>query len=394
MKPVHVRHTILLGMLVPFALGGCHVSFGPWGWEKATRTWTSQTPKASLTALSVRTRSGGITVTGADVGDFDVTAEITAHASTEQRAQELAQQVEISCTPNGDTLEVEAEYPKPSFNEGISVSYTIIAPRQTSVKCNSSYGKVSLADLEGTVAGRTSSGSAEARNIHGSVDLESSYGAVACSDANGPSIVLRTSSGSVHAANISGSLRATSSYGSVTCAGFLNGDAVLKSSSGRVKISDAAFGTCEAQSSYGSVSAERVSGSALKLHSSSGSISAVEAKADQMNLSTSYGGVTAHDVATARLTAQSSAGSVNVALAPDSPPSLSVDVTSSYGSVSLAVPPGFAGQVDLSTDYGSIHTDLPVTISGEVSKKHVTGAIGSGSGRLRVHTASGSVTLK
>jgi DUF4097 and DUF4098 domain-containing protein YvlB len=394
MKPAFIRDATFLAIILPLGLWGCHVSIGGWGQEKFTRIWTAQTPKGTLTGLSVRTHSGAISVTGADVTDFSVTAEITAHAPTEEQARELAEQVEVSCKPNGDTLEISAEYPKPSFNGGVTVSYAVIAPKQMNVQCNSSYGKLTFADLDGTVAGKTSSGSIEARGVHGSVDLDSSYGSVTCADANGPNIVLRTNSGAIHASNISGSLRCGSSYGSVSCKAFSNGDLVLKSSSGRVELSDAIFGTCEASSSYGAVTADHVKGKAMKLHSSSGSITATNAQADQISLSTSYGGVAAHDITTGGLTAESGSGSVDCVLTPDCPPTLAATLSSSYGSVSLTVPTGFAGQVDLSTDYGSIRTDLLVTTSGEISKKKLTGAVGSGPARVHLHTSSGSVTLR
>jgi hypothetical protein len=272
MKSSQARRITSFCVIVLLAAWGCRINIGGWGQEKFTRTWTDRTPKSTLTGLSVRTQSGSISVTGADVADFDVAADITAYAPSEEQAEELAEQVEVSCKPVGDTLEISASYPHPSFNGGVTVSYTITAPRQTTVKCNSSYGKLTFADIDGTVAGKASSGSIEAHNIHGSVDLDSSYGSVTCSDANGPNIVLRTSSGSIRAANVSGSLRCDSSYGSVSCKGISNGDLFAKSSSGRVEVSDAAFGTCDAQSSYGSVDAQRVKGKAMRLHTSSGSI--------------------------------------------------------------------------------------------------------------------------
>jgi DUF4097 and DUF4098 domain-containing protein YvlB len=394
MKPAYWRHMVLLGIILPLGIGGCRMSIGSWGQEKFTRTWTDRLPRESLTNLSVHTRSGRIAITGSDANDFDLTAEIVARAATEEEAAELAEQVEIVCRPDGDTLEIDAHYENPGPNRSISVSYMLVVPRRMNVKGTSSYGSLTFSDLDGSLAGKTSSGSVDARRIKGPVDLESSYGSVSCADANGPGIVLRTSSGGILAMNISGSLRAVSSYGSVTCQGFSNGDLSLKTSSGGVAISDAAFATCEAESSYGAVRAEHAAGKAMKLHSGSGSISADGCKADQMNLSTSYGSVNVRNAATANLSARSSSGAINCELSPDSPPSLTADVTSSYGSVAVATPPGFAGQVDLSTSYGSIHTTLPITISGEVSKRQLIGTIGQGPGRLRLHTGSGSVSLR
>jgi DUF4097 and DUF4098 domain-containing protein YvlB len=104
--------------------------------------------------------------------------------------------------------------------------------------------------------------------------------------------------------------------------------------------------------------------------------------------------VTARDLTTRSLTAESGSGSVDCVLTADCPPNLTANVSSSYGSVALTLPPTFAGEVDLSTSYGSIRTTLPITVSGEISKKRLAGTVGSGSGRLRLHTSSGSVTLR
>jgi DUF4097 and DUF4098 domain-containing protein YvlB len=394
MSLVCVRYAVLSCLLLQFTVCGCHISIDSWDQVKRSRTWNRQVSGDELTRLVVHTKSGAITVTGSDVTDVEITAEITANAPAEEEAEDMLDQVEIVCNPSGGALDVKADMPRLDNNRRISVSYTIVAPRRMSVQCNSSYGRLVLSDLEGTVAGKTSSGSIEVHNIQGSVDLDTSYGSIACSDVNGTDVTLRSSSGAIRISNISGSTQCQSSYGSVTCEGFSNGDLVLRSSSGRIEISNAAFETCEAHTSYGSVSAEHVKGDAMKLGSSSGSIKVDDGATRRMNFSTSYGRIAAQEIVTTELTAKSGSGSVDLKLSPDCPAELAVDTSSAYGSVSLTAPPDFAGQVDLSTDYGSIKTEYPVTVSGEISKRKLIGAIGSGPGRIRLHTNSGSVTLK
>ena len=99
-------------------------------------------------------------------------------------------------------------------------------------------------------------------------------------------------------------------------------------------------------------------------------------------------------VETSDLKAYSGSGSIDVACAEGCSSELTADVKTSYGSIDVTAPTGFAGEVDLATHYGSVHTDHPVTISGEVTKKKIAGTIGEGRGHLRLETSSGSIRLR
>lgn len=347
--------TLLLAMVLLAA--GCDMHLGSWAQSRYERTTNQQRLLAAGSTLDVETSFGSVTVTGADVTECDVTATITANAPTEEEAQELAEQTTIEMATVGDTLRVRADKPKTRGNRSVGVSYRIVVPRQTNVECRSSYGNVKLAGIEGDVSGRTSSGSVKAEEIRGSANLGSSYG-------------------------------------SITLERFSEGDLTLKTSSGRIAISDAAFGSCDAGTSYGSVTARSLQEQTIKLRSSSGSIELIEASAETMDLSTSYGRVEARQVRVRDLRAHSGSGSVDIDCAPSSPPDLTAQVKSSYGSVAFTAPPEFAGQLHLSTNYGSVRTDRPITIQGELSKKKIDGAIGDGAGNLRIETSSGSVTLR
>lgn len=359
MKALHVKQQAMLALPIAavLAAAGCDFQMGNWSQARYERTITTQRPLPAGSTLDVETSSGSIAIDGADVTDCDIVATVTAQAPTEEEAQELAEQVTIEAESVGRTLKVRADKPRTGNNRSISVSYRIVAPRQTSIECVSSYGNLELADLEGTVSGRTSSGSVSVENIRGSVDL-------------------------------------TSSYGSVTCERFSEGDLNLKTSSGKIAVADAAFGKCDAVTSYGPVAAQSLHGETIYLRSSSGSIELADAEAGTMDLTTSYGRVDARQITVRDLRASSSSGSLEIVCTEACPPDLTANVRSSYGSVTFTAPQAFAGRVRMATDYGSVHTDRPITVSGEIGKKKIEGTIGQGQGNLHIETSSGSVTLR
>lgn len=392
------RRNMLLGLcgLMFLTAVGCDVQVGSWSCgnqEKSERTMELQSSVTAGGTLDVDTGSGFITITGADVSDCSVTAEIVARAPSVEEAMELAEQVEIQLQQAGDTLSVRAEKPDLKGNRSISVSYTITLPRQMNVVCKSSYGNLNVDNIVGTVTGKTSSGSIEGRHIVGRTELRTSYGSVKVSDITAPGVTLYSSSGSIDARRIQGTAQIESSYGSVTCEDFSDGDLTLKSGSGRISINSATFGTCNAKTSYGSVSCNIAKGRSITLRSSSGSIDIADGTADIMDISTSYGRVTARRITTSRITAHSGSGNVDVDCSPACPAEIVAEVKSSYGSVDVTAPPSFSGQVHLSTSYGEVTTDLPVTVSGKISKKKLDGTVGDGDGRLHLQTSSGSIHL-
>lgn len=349
---------IVMALLCPLLIvAGCDIQMGGWSQAKYERTVEQQAPLAAGSKVVVKTSFGSVTVTGADVAECSVVAEICGRAPTEEEAQELAKQVEIQLEKVGETLTVKADKPPTSGNRSVSVSYDITVPMQTSVDCSSSYGAVRLTGIKGSVNGRTSSGSITAENIEGPTDLDTSYG-------------------------------------SITCRNISDGDVRLKTSSGSIKLSDASFGVCDAHTSYGSIKTGKLEGDSLTLHSGSGSVNVTDAVAESANISTSYGRITCRQITTSDITAKSSSGSIEVVCSDSTPADISASLVTSYGGIDFVGPPDFAGQVDISTSYGSVRTDLPITISGEVSKKKLKGTVGDGNGKLYLHTSSGSIKIE
>ena len=373
---------------------GCDIQIGDWGKAKYDRTVQQQAPLASGSTVIAQTSSGSITITGAEVTDCSVVAQIRVQAPTEEEAREIAEKVEIKLEPVGQTLKVKAEKPPKKRRRSISISYDITVPKQTNVDCSSSYGAIKLSDIDGDAKGKTSSGSISAENIQGSAQLDTSYGSVTCRNITGDNIQLKSSSGSIRAENIVGSVNLNTSYGSITCDDISGGDVKLKTSSGKIKLSKASCTDYDLHTSYGSINVDELTGSSLKLHSASGGIYVTEASAETADISTSYGRINCRGLTTTNLTAKSGSGNIDIIFSDSTPAEITANVVTSYGSIDFETPPDFTGQVDLATSYGSISTDLPITISGEISKKRLAGTVGQGNGKLYLKTSSGSIRIK
>ena len=383
---------ILSGCLGVLLQAGCDIQLGSWWQSKYERTVEHQAPLPDGSTLAAQTSHGSVTVTGADVTDCTVVAEICGRAPSHEEAQELAEQVDIELEMMGDTLTVKADKPETKRNRSISISYTITVPRRTHLECESSYGSIKTGGIDGNVRGKTRSGSITAENIEGSVDLHTSYGAVTCRHISGDNIVAGSSSGSITAEDIKGPTQLNTSYGPISCRDMSEGDIRLKSSSGTIKLTNASFGECHAHTSYGSVVCEQLAGDSIKLHSGSGSVKVTTAGADATDISTSYGRITCRKLTTADLIAKSGSGDIDI-ICSGSPANMVAELVTSYGSIRFTAPSGFGGQVDLSTSYGSVKTEHPITISGTVSKKKLQGTIGQGEGKLHLQTGSGSISL-
>jgi len=374
-------------------ISGCDIQIGGWGQAKYERTVQQHVPLSPGSKLYVETSFGSITITGGDVTECSVIAEICGGAPTEEEAQLLAEQVKIELETVGNTLTVKAEKPPRKNRCSISISYDITIPKQTNIECASSYGAIEIANIKGTASGKTSSGSIEAKNIDGSVNLDTSYGSVNCRNITGDNITVKSSSGSITAEIIKGSAQLTTSYGSITCTDMSDGDLKLKTSSGKIRLSSASFGDCDAHTSYGSIVTDGLKSRLIKLHSGSGSINVRDSSADTTSLSTSYGRITCRKITTKEITAKSGSGNLDIACSDSTPDEIVTELVTSYGSIDLTAPQNFAGQVDLSTSYGEIRTDRPITISGQISKKKLKGTMGEGNVKLHMQTGSGSINL-
>ncbi|HUK91969.1 MAG TPA: DUF4097 family beta strand repeat-containing protein [Blastocatellia bacterium] len=163
----------------------------------------------------------------------------------------------------------------------------------------------------------------------------------------------------------------------------------ISTSSGDVRVSSIT-GKLIAHSSSGNVTVADVSG-AVNATSSSGNVSVTNAQGD-VNANSSSGNVGVNN-ARGEVSARTSSGDVEVRIS-QLKPGASYDFGTSSGNVTVSVPAALDAEVSMSTSSGSVNCDFPITVQGKLSPHRIHGVIGGGSGKIRMESSSGNVTLR
>jgi len=310
---------------------------GDWDGVRYEREVELSAPLAAGSSFSAETRGGSINVQGVETSDCKVLAKIVAHAGTEERAQELAEQVEMRLEPAGAGLKVVTEGPRTMGSTWYTVSLDVKVPVQTSLALGTDDGSVRITSITGDVDARTSDGSIEAEAIKGNAKLRSSDG-------------------------------------SITGTRLDTGTLDLHTNDGRIKISDASAKTCTAKTSDGNITLTDVHAESIAAETSDSTIRCQRIAADRVECHTSD-------------------GSIYIDYAQDAPKAPNVTATTSDGGITFIAPPGLSATIDASTNDGSIHTSLPITVEGKVGKS-LSGTVGGGEGKIHLRTHDGSITIR
>ncbi|UCD56253.1 MAG: hypothetical protein JSV16_10485, partial [Candidatus Hydrogenedentota bacterium] len=153
--------------------------------SKHARTVNLSVPVGQADELCVETAVGSITVTGAEVTDCNIAAEITVKAETQDEARKLAEKVKIEAKPDGDRLIIKASKPVELKKRSLEVKFDIVAPRQLRVDCSVNVGSVNVSEMNERIEVSGNVGSIFCRNIIGDVNLNSNVGSVEVKYAEG-----------------------------------------------------------------------------------------------------------------------------------------------------------------------------------------------------------------
>jgi hypothetical protein len=210
--------------LLTFVVGcvGCDIHFGNFGREEFERTEQLSAPIGAGATLTAETDVGSITAGGGDVTECSVTAEITAKAPTQEKANELAQAVKIKLEPEGDDLRLHVEKPAKKRRCSIGVRFDITIPPQVSLHLESDVGDIEVTNINGAIYATTDVGEITCTEVEGDVELEVDVGDVTAEYRDGAestfSARLETDVGQIRfagPANLSASVDASTNVGSI-----------------------------------------------------------------------------------------------------------------------------------------------------------------------------------
>ncbi len=150
--------------------------------EEYTRTMPLSSPINDGALFKAKTHNGYIKIEAADISQCDIVATIKGRAKTIEVAQELAEKVNVSLVPGGDSLLVKIDKPTTKNNESVSVSLDVKLPKQVALSLFTHNGSVVVSGTAGPIDATTHNGKVEAIGIEGDVELETHNGQVVCSD--------------------------------------------------------------------------------------------------------------------------------------------------------------------------------------------------------------------
>ena len=138
-------------------------------------------------------RNGGVKVTGSDRGDVFVRACVQTWGISDEEARALASGIQIGTSPIKATA---------STDEGWSVSYEVLVPRNTNLKLNAHNGGIAISSVEGTLSFETTNGGVSLKDVAGDVRGRTTNGGVNVvllgNSWKGAGLDVQTSNGGVH----------------------------------------------------------------------------------------------------------------------------------------------------------------------------------------------------
>jgi DUF4097 and DUF4098 domain-containing protein YvlB len=192
---------------------GCFYMEGCIPMAKYEKTVNLSEPMTPDSLFEAKTHNGYLNIIGADVTECSVTAIITARATTEEKAQKLAEKVEVKLVQSGNGLAVKIEKPKLIPYQNISVSLDVKVPNQTNTELITHNGALKIKNLNGRLDGTTHNGQFTAENISGQSKLKAHNGKILCKGAS-DNTQLQTHNGSIICEEVSGDINLRTHNGS------------------------------------------------------------------------------------------------------------------------------------------------------------------------------------
>ncbi len=172
--------TTMLGVatvLTAVFLAGCCINGNAFK-ASFTRSEALTAPLTDITSLDVSTNVGKIELRAGDVAEVQIAAEIRVKARSEEKAQELAEEVRIEVEPSGRTLVIKAVKPSGFGRNQLEVNFTITAPAAMAIAAATNVGDIHVADFARRIEARCDVGKIACTGLRGDVDLHTNVGDV------------------------------------------------------------------------------------------------------------------------------------------------------------------------------------------------------------------------
>lgn len=279
------------------------------------------------TRLEISNPSGDVEITGSSDGKVHVHGSVSSSGMGFDKPKERLD--ETLANPGVEQRGDTIRVGKHMSNmRNLTVHYKIEVPRDTEISSTVMSGSQIISNIRGPVNAQSASGSIKIQHVERDVQMTTANGSVEAADI-GDDVHASSASGSVTVSNAKGDIRANS----------LNGSTQIIKPGGRVDV-ESGSGTIDVQGANNDVKAHGVSGS---------------------------------------VSVQGDPGEHGY-----------WDLKTVSGTVKVSVPANSSFRFAAEAISGEIRTDIPIVIE-EQGKHSLRAHVGSGGGRVEVHTVSGEI---
>lgn len=352
-RPLGRRFGPLLGLLLAIAAAADA--------SEASRSEDRLLPARQLAQLIVENPAGSIELIGEEREDLALAVTYRVTGRNSERVREIAGALRLDAREQDGRLRLRPAYgsaeidgPRPTGLDGaeLSIALRLRLPARLPVAASVTRDKLVATGLAGDLVIAATSGDIDMRRLGGRVEAGITSGDLRASDVQGD-VAITTTSGDLD-------LRR------------LGGDAELHSVSGAMRV-EAVAGDLTIETSTGDLTLIAPQGR-VELLSASGDV-AIRAPGGDLKVNCANGQLSVIDLGPR----------------PDGAPR-DIFLANSSGDVELLLLPGADYALEAVTDLGAMKLRIPLQVE-TLSRRRVAGRLGSGTGRLKVVTATGDIRI-
>jgi len=205
--------------------------------EKATRTDTKVLDVNGKSELRVKNSRGLVKITGWEENKVEVKYTIVGRGASTAKAEKNLDKIKVNISKEGNIIAIDVDYPSSTGFIRISKGYVklnIHAPRNSSLKIDTSSGNVFLKSMTSKISADTSSGDFVGNDLDGDLKVD-------------------TSSGDIRIVEFSGTADLETSSGDIRLKKYESSKIKTHSSSGDQRISEGTFTELTARASSGDI---------------------------------------------------------------------------------------------------------------------------------------------
>ncbi len=169
MKNIKLKIT-LISIAVCFVLSGCNLD------KRYERTVEMPLSISDGQKLIISTDVGSIKIIGKDVQDGNIKAKITGKGDTVEKAQKVAEDINITVENNKDTVVIKINKSVGIKSEWYETDFTIEVPKNIGLEAKTDVGSITISDIKSDIDASCDVGSIDCKNVCGKANLKTDVG--------------------------------------------------------------------------------------------------------------------------------------------------------------------------------------------------------------------------